>query len=210
VSSLLPPTSTALERALDLLAAMRVDAIEAPLRALWRAEACPEELLPWLAWALSIDAWDPAWPVEVRRARIAAAVAIQRTKGTRRSVSDVIASYGGTVLLREWWQFDPPAEPHTFELLVSLTGFGGAPSAGFIDQVMGEVWRTKPVRSHFTFTVALSLTGGIGLVGRGRSLVYSRQRATAPTGTLPPIPDNALTLAGEPLTLSGVILTLGS
>lgn len=178
-SGLLPPSSTPLERALDLLTAMRADAIDVPLQALWRAETCPADLLPWLAWGLSIDEWDAAWPEAVRRARIAAAILVQRRKGTRQSVREAIASFGGAMALKEWWELTPPATPHTFELVLTLGGGFGAPSAEFIDVVISEITRTKPARSHFTFTVATAVSGGIGLAARGRALVWARRLVTA-------------------------------
>ena len=179
MSSLLPPSSTPLERALELLAQMRANAIDVPLRALWRAETCPADLLPWLAWGLSLDEWDAAWPEAVRRARIAAAIVLQRRKGTPQCVKDAIASFGWAASLVEWWQTTPPGTPHTFNVLLTLGGGFGAPSADFIDQVISEITRTKPARSHFTFTLATTLTGGIGLIGRVRPLVWSRHAVTA-------------------------------
>ncbi len=28
----------------------------------WHPQTCPEALLPWLAWSLSVDEWDESWP----------------------------------------------------------------------------------------------------------------------------------------------------
>ncbi|WP_292959690.1 phage tail protein I [Novosphingobium sp. UBA1939] len=174
-ASLLPPNATPLERALDLLAQIRLGAIDTPFRALWSPQDCPEAVLPWLAWALSIDQWDSAWPLNIRRARVASAIAIQRRKGTRQSVADVVNSFGGNVVIREWWEKTPPATPHTFSLTVSLGGQSDAvPGAEFIDAVISEVARTKPARSHFDFTVGLSARGRLGLRAMGRAATYAR------------------------------------
>lgn len=174
-ASLLPPNATALERALEMLAASRLDGVGTPLRALWSAQDCPENLLPWLAWGLSIDQWSADWPLHIRRARVASAIDIQRRKGTPKSVIDVVNSFGGSVVVREWFQMTPPGDPHTFALSVSLGGQGDAtPSAEFIDSVISEVSRTKPVRSHFDFTVALSARAPIGLRAVGRPVTYAR------------------------------------
>ena len=70
MTRLLPPNSTSLEKALEMLIGARVGAIDTPLRDLWSPADCPEELLPWLAWALSIDSWDASWPIHIRRALI--------------------------------------------------------------------------------------------------------------------------------------------
>ncbi len=177
---LLPPASTPLERALELLAQIRTESIDTPLRALWRAETCPENILPWLAWALSIDNWDASWPVYIRRSRIGAAIAIQRIKGTAKSVEDMVRSFGGNVVVREWFEQDPVGAPHTFALTLTLSGEGGdVPTAAFIDAVIAEVARTKPARSHFSFVVGLNATGRIGLRGVARPAVSARIRGLA-------------------------------
>lgn len=170
--SLLPPNATNLERAAELLAVARLSDIDVPLKSLWSAQDCPEELLPWLAWALSIDSWSSTWPISVRRARVANAIGIQRSKGTTKSVNDVVASFGGAVALREWFELDPPGDPHTFQLQLSLGG--GVPSDNLIDAVIAEVRRTKPVRSHFTFNVGEQAIGTIGLFAAARPHVYAR------------------------------------
>lgn len=181
MSALLPQNSSELERAVEFLALARIGDLAVPLRSLWSAQDCPEGLLPWLAWALSIDNWDPAWPLHIRRARVAAAIAIQRRKGTRRSVSDVVTSFGGNVEIREWFEQDPPGDPHTFTLSVALGGQGAdPPSASFIDAVVHEVTRTKPARSHFTFSTAGDARGGIGLLGAARALVSARISLASP------------------------------
>lgn len=174
-ASLLPPNATELERALEMLAATRLGGIDVPLRQIWSARDCPEAILPWLAWGLSIDQWSSDWPLQIRRARIASAIDIQRRKGTPKSVIDVVNSFGGSVVVREWFQKTPPGDPHTFSLSVSLGGQGdAAPSADFIDSVIAEVSRTKPVRSHFDFTVAFSARAQIGLRAVARPVTYAR------------------------------------
>lgn len=207
---ILPPNSTALELATDLLAAQRMDGIGSPLRTLWSAQDCPADLLPWLAWALSIDEWDPAWPEATRRARVAQAIAVQRRKGTFDSVRRVITAFGGNLALREWWQTSPPGTPHTFDVILSLPANGtGAPAASLVDAVISEITATKPLRSHFTFTLAQRAQGGIGLRAVSRPVTYARLALASPADASPP-PDNALTLRGMPLSLSGEILTLGA
>ncbi len=173
--TILPPNATPLERALDMLAALRIGGIDTPLAPLWSAEDCPEELLPWLAWSLSIDNWDSRWSLAVRRARVAGAIALQRRKGTRRSVEDVVRSFGGNIAIREWWEETPPAPPHTFALSVSLTdGAGGVPDSEFVDAVIAEVSKSKPARSHFTFALSVTARARIGLRGSGRAAIYAR------------------------------------
>ncbi|YCH19836.1 phage tail protein I [Pseudomonas sp. D1-3] len=170
--SLLPPNATALERAVEQLQA-RSATVDVPLRELWNPDTCPAALLPWLAWTLSLDGWQPYWPEAVKRERIRAAVEIQRRKGTAKSVRDVVRSFGSSLAIREWWQTEPKGEPHTFALALTL-GAGVPNTVEYQQDVIAEVERTKPVRSHFTLTLGLAATGGVGLGGATRPVIYRR------------------------------------
>lgn len=175
--SLLPPNASQLERGLEQATA-RAGNVTVDFTPLWNPQTCPIELLPYLAFALSIDTWDPAWPEATKRALVSTAIDIQRHKGTAKSIRDIIRSFGGQIALREWWQMAPPGTPHTFSVVLSLTGAAGeAPSAGFIDQIIDEIRRTKPVRSHFTFGQAIVVTGGIRPVGAARPALFHRLAA---------------------------------
>ncbi|WP_353981691.1 phage tail protein I [Salinicola endophyticus] len=175
--SLLPPNATEAERTLEATTALASD-LPVQLRSLWNPDTCPAELLPWLAWALSLDAWQPYWPERIKRQRIRDAVEIQRRKGTAKSVRDVVRSFGSSLALREWWQKDEPGEPHTFDVVLTL-GAEVPNSAEFQQDIVDEISRTKPVRSHFTLTAGLSGSGGLGVAGAGRTFVYRRLSATA-------------------------------
>jgi len=180
MASLLPPNATALERGLEAATARMAD-LPVPLRDLVDPENCPLDLLPYLAWALSLDSWSSDWPEAVKRARVRRAIEIARSKGTAESVRAVVASFGGAVALREWWQTEPPGDPYTFEIVVTLTGQGGEPaSAAFADAVVAEVRRTKPVRAHFTFTQGVRVPGTIGLIAAARPVVLARLQMQAP------------------------------
>lgn len=91
---LLPTNSTRFERAVSQTTE-RVDAIPAPLRPLWRPDEIPERLLPYLAWAFSVDLWDSRWPLEKRRSVTARAVWLHRHKGTEAGIAAHIEIVGG-------------------------------------------------------------------------------------------------------------------
>jgi phage tail P2-like protein len=81
--SLLPPNARPLEHALAASMA-RITAIPTPLTDLWRPDAIPASILPWLAWGLSVDRWRPSWSEEQRRAATAAAIPNAKIRGSRR------------------------------------------------------------------------------------------------------------------------------
>lgn len=210
MKSLLPPNATALELALERVVDARVGAITTPLRSLWSADLCPATALPWLAWSLSIDQWEGDWPEALRRARVAAAIPVQRRKGTIAAIRQVVESFGGDFSIREWWQQSPAGTPHTFTLTLALPGNGAsAPSAAFVDSVVAEITATKPLRSHFEFVLAQNAWARIGLRAVARPTTYARLALACPADADPPMP-NALTLRGYALTLNGWPLTIGS
>lgn len=177
--SLLPPGSTQLEKALEQVAARLLD-VPTPVRAVWSPKDCPIELLPWLAWGLSLDNWSSDWTPAIKRARVRRAIPIARQKGTAASVRAVVESFGGSVAIREWWQTVPKGDPHTFNLILNLEQDGAPASAAFVDQVIAEVHRAKPVRSHFTFTQGVTAKARVGLVAVARPTIYVRLSCTAP------------------------------
>ena len=89
---LLPANATALERTLSDAAAMqhRPEVVAA----LWDAATCPAQLLPWLAWALSVDEWDEAWPEERKRQAVLQSVQLHRKKGTPWAVLRALEVHG--------------------------------------------------------------------------------------------------------------------
>lgn len=175
--SLLPPNSSALMRAMEQ--AVQVPALPVPIRSLWNPASCPEHLLPWLAWSLSVDDWDAAWPLEVKRAVVASAIAIQRRKGTIGAVRTAVAAFGGAIALREWWEVAPPEQRGTFQLVLSLAAFGGAPSPEYVDAVIAAVTRAKPLSRHFTFALAIDLAARIRLAAVARPAIFARLNCTA-------------------------------
>jgi phage tail P2-like protein len=92
VSHLLPRNSTPLERA----ASLAIGRFNPPkiVPSLWNAATCPPAVLPFLAWALSVDEWDHDWSIDKKRAVIAAARQIHKKKGTPFSVRTALASLG--------------------------------------------------------------------------------------------------------------------
>ncbi|MCW2395175.1 MULTISPECIES: phage tail protein I [unclassified Sphingobium] len=171
--SLLPPNASALE--LGLEAAVTGQALPVPLRALWSPQSCPEALLPWLAWALSVDEWDASWPVSVRRQVVASAIAVHRRKGTLAAVRAAVAALGGSISIREWWETEPMGEPGTFSLILALSEVNGAaPGAAYVDATIRQVERAKPLSRPFDFTLAIAAAGAIGIAPYARAVVSAR------------------------------------
>ena len=93
MTDLLPPNATPLEREIDGVSA-RLDELDVPLRHLWNPARCPLALLPWLAWALGVETWDPDWPEAVKRRFCAEAFEVHREKGTVAAIRRVLNLIG--------------------------------------------------------------------------------------------------------------------
>jgi phage tail P2-like protein len=93
--TVLPSSASPLEIAVDLLGERRVRKI--PLDAIWQTwdpDKCPAHLLPWLAYAMSIEEWDADWTEEQQRAVLRSAVEEHRTRGVVAAIRRAFANVG--------------------------------------------------------------------------------------------------------------------
>ena len=180
-TSLLPPNASGLDRAVEQLIEQQCHAIGQPHRALWTPETCPIDLLPWLAWSVGVQAWRSEWPEHIKRAIVRNSIAIQRRRGTLSSVRDAVQSFGASISIREWWQTTPKGTPHTFELVLTVGSEAAQNSATFVEDVVTEVNRVKPLRSHFTFIQGLTCTARPVVAAIARPIIYARLDATVQT-----------------------------
>lgn len=158
--SLLPHNATDQERAIEAV----IGPAQAPLvflRALWDPDSCPVELLPWLAFAFSVDVWDPAWPEDVKREVIRRSFEVHRIKGTRKAVESALDAIGFNVDLSEW--FEHGGDPYTFRLDAfgeDVFEAGFQIDAALLDRVTRLIENLKPARAHFTLRIGESFTTG--------------------------------------------------
>lgn len=150
---LLPPSATTLERN---AARATADALSLPvrLRDLWQPADCPAALLPYLAWAFSVDRWSPTWSVATKRAVIEAAWDVHKRKGTIGAIRRVVEPLGNLIEVVEWFDESPEATPGTFRLRI------GVLDTGITDEMYQELERliadAKPLTRHLT-GLAISL-----------------------------------------------------
>lgn len=172
--SLLPPNATTLDKAAEKVAVKAIDNIPHMHRALWSADHCPAPILPWLAWTVGVESWRTEWPEAIKRSRVRASIGIHRRKGTVKAVKDAVRSFGGQIGIKEWWQMVPQGEPHTFELVLTVPDAGTTTTEEFVNDVIDEVNRTKPLRSHFTFVMGLTAKAHISAAAVGRPAIFRR------------------------------------
>lgn len=105
--TLLPPNAGSIERDFEQ-AQLRLDGLSEPIAALWNPDECPANLLPYLAWALSLGEWDPNWSEDAKRTSIKSSVSVHRRKGTIGAVKTALASagYGDAEVIEHYgWEF---------------------------------------------------------------------------------------------------------
>jgi len=157
--SLLPLNSTPLERGIE---AAFAETTLIPLRTLYNPDTCPVHLLPHLAWAWSVDRWDPAWPEPVKRAAIKASFYIHKHKGTIGALRRVVEPLGYLIEVLEWWQTVPEGVPGTFALKV------GVLDTGITEEMYLELERliddAKPVSRQLTgLAISLETQGDLNI-----------------------------------------------
>jgi phage tail P2-like protein len=145
MSSLLPQNATALETALAESVA-RISDVPTPNRDVWNPDKCPSDLLPWLAWAFSVDFWDAGWTDDQKRGAIKSAVAVQRYKGTIGAVKQALTSLGYGVAIQEWFNQLPEGAPYTFDVLLDSNQVGIDQAA--LAKILSYIDVTKNLRSH--------------------------------------------------------------
>lgn len=145
MSSLLPNNATTLETALAKTIA-RISDVPTPARDVWNADTCPNNLLPWLAWAFSVDEWDTGWSDAQKRAAIKAAVEVQRHKGTIGAVRSALGALGFGAQVQEWFNQLPAGQPYTYTLLLESNQVGIDQAA--LQTILQVVDRNKNLRSH--------------------------------------------------------------
>jgi phage tail P2-like protein len=103
VETLLPHNATDGELTIEQATA-RVGAVPIPIRSLWNPDTCPANLLAWLAWAMSVDDWDPSWSEGVKREVIRQSVRIHKRKGTKAAVVEALqaAGYGDATVIENF------------------------------------------------------------------------------------------------------------
>lgn len=169
--SLLPCNATEFERALEQATAiMENDSVT--IRDYWNPAVITAQQMPWLAWEWSVDNWNAAWIERAKRNMLKDSFRYHRSKGTLQIIKDVIQNLGGHIEIKEWWQTDPLGLPYTFHAIVDA---GVGESTGILqEQLFIAIDQAKPVRSHYTITVASQSFGALNLCGFGRPAYFKR------------------------------------
>lgn len=165
---LLPPNSTGMERG-AAGACSRLSAVPVPVDLLWRPQDCPASHLPWLAWALSVDEWDDAWPEHTKRDVVQKSIDLHRRKGTPWAVRNALVAMGYNhveILEGSTYRFDATYSydgaitygedlgPYEFDVLLNA---GSIPTTEEQVEIERRIGYYKNARSHLRSLVAFEL-----------------------------------------------------
>lgn len=162
--NLLPGNATDLERqAAEALA--QIERVPVPIRDLINPDRCPVALLPFLAWAFSVDRWDSRWPETAKRGAIRSSFFIHSRKGTIGALRRVVEPLGYLIEVIEWWQTEPKGVPGTFAIKV------GVSDEGISEETYQELtWLiddARPVSRHLTgLAISLETSGSLTFAAR--------------------------------------------
>lgn len=180
MSSLLPQNATPQEVAMAETVA-RISDVPVPLRDLWNPDTCQAELLPWLAWAFSVDEWSASWSIEQQRAAVKKSYSIHRHKGTIGAVIEALNALGLGAQVQEWFNQIPAGDPYTYRLKLEV-GQQGVQLED-LNRIIGVVESSKNLRSHLDsldMTVASDASVYVAAVSiSGHDIAY-----THPAGAL--------------------------
>lgn len=167
--SLLPPNASNLLKDLEVVFG---EAIDLPTlnRFVNNPDEAPANILPWLAWAVSVDDWSDAWSEEVRRNVIKASIEVHRRKGTIGALKKALEAFNYTGVKVEEW-FDYGADPYFFRVFFDVVEPGF--DVDILPQVQKVIESTKNARSHLE-SLRAYLSAEMGLVSIG-SLILSKE-----------------------------------
>lgn len=172
---LLPPNRTQLQAALADSSALNID--PTPLRHTADATRCPATLLPWLAWARSVDGWDEAMAEQPRRELVRQSFAIHKRAGTAGAVRRAMAALGVAVEFKEW-QSMPGAAPYTFGLVAWVNDNPADESAVLTPQLYDRLKRlvdqTRNERSHYELKVGARFDQAMRLASASQATAAGR------------------------------------
>lgn len=162
-TNLLPSNATVFEIELARLSGYLSEIDPSVIETIWDAWRCPAKLLPWLAWALSVDVWDDGWSEIVKRQAIADSPYYHRIKGTKRAVLSALALSSRPATITEWFQRTPIGRRGTATVFIECP-LADIPAV--TKSVKPFVLASKPKSRAVVFYIG-EQTEGVFVVGSG-------------------------------------------
>ncbi|AIN16398.1 phage tail fibers [Yersinia pseudotuberculosis] len=171
-----------------LCSAMEEMFAELPLEVLlvYLIDLVKTPLLPLLAeqfHVLGDEGWNLTSTEGQRRELIKKAIEIHRLKGTPWALKEIFRILRVDIKLEEWWQQQPPGQPHTFSLTAwvndNLIKEEAILNADLYQRLRRMVHEVKPVRAEYQFRIGAGFQGSLMLVNATKP--YSVRRISITT-----------------------------
>ena len=152
IPSILPPNASSLLKDLEQASAKRLIPLQdTVLRYVNNPNLCPVHLLPWLAWAVSVDVWNNDWPLETKQAIIRQSVQIHKQKGTIGALRRALSAFSFVdIRIEEWFNYG--GAPFKFRVFAEL--LEAEHSLIDLDMIYTTIMQTKNLRSHLESFIA--------------------------------------------------------
>jgi len=153
--SLLPINASELLKDLEN-SSLKATSLEALNRYVTNPDLAPDNILPWLAFSVSVDDWSDNWPKVIKREMIKNSISLHQIKGTKRAIKKALEIIGVAGEIVEWWELNPRMTPHSF----NITAYLNDNINEYADVIIGLdtqkklinlIENVKPARSHFNF-----------------------------------------------------------
>ena len=153
--SLLPINASQLLKDLES-SSLKATSLEALNRYVTNPDLAPDNILPWLAFSVSVDDWSDNWPKVIKREMIKNSISLHQIKGTKRAIKKALEIIGVAGEIVEWWELNPRMTPHSF----NITAYLNDNINEYADVIIGLdtqkklinlIENVKPARSHFNF-----------------------------------------------------------
>ena len=164
--SLLPINASQLLKDLEN-SSLKATSLEALNRYVTNPDLAPDNILPWLAWAVSVDDWSDNWSLVVKKNVIKASINVHKKKGTIGALRSALEAFNyENITVEEWFNYG--GDPHFFRVFFDVTEPGF--DVGILPQVQKVIDNTKNVRSHLESLKAF-LSAEMGLINMGSAMI---------------------------------------
>lgn len=142
--SLLPINASELLKNLEKTGC-KITELEAKNKYVFNGDLAPENVLPFLAWSLSVDDWSDNWEVDIKRNIIKTSVTLHRQKGTIGALKQALSAFNFIdIKIEEWFEYG--GYPYYFKVYFDI------PYPGFdiniLPKISKVIQNTKNVRSY--------------------------------------------------------------
>lgn len=164
------------------------------------------EHLDHLATIWDASVWRQNWPLEIKRNVIKTIISDKRIKGTLAAVKSAIQTIGNVSEIKEWFEMEPPGEPHTFRVTANISKFAGVLDSDLQKDLRALIDDAKPARSHYDFILSTYLQTQIKFIPFSRRLTYARVKSSK-VSSVETAAKVGVFIGGKNLTLRQIVAT---